>query len=560
MRRYSNKPIATLASELRAGLLRLRRRFVDAAEALIQIIDPQQDYPYDFVVYRVTGYRPTTPEDGQELLRGRSLVGDLQSLILDVCDSFDLRPEDYAAQKTYDSAGLARHLGVSGKTIQRWRRQGLVARRMALPDGTRRLAFLESSVEWFVQQRGRHIGRAVRFTKMTPAERTDLLRRARRMASFTRCTLNQVARRLAARTGRAAETIRYTIRRFDLEHPDQAIFPSMSAPLDERQKEDVYRSFLNGMSVSQLARRHRRTRGSIYRILNEVRARQLLGQPIRYVYNPQFELPSADELILSPEPPPAAASPAAKPSRRAADDLPPYLRALYDTPLLDGPAERALFARFNYLKHKADQLRKQIDLDHVRTGDLKRIESLLLQANMVKNHIIRANLRLVVSIAKKHVGGAQNLFELISDGNVSLMRAVEKFDFSRGNRFSTYASWAIMRNFARSVPRERYRLDRFATGQTDALDIAASLQYYDPNEANLPELRESIDVVLARLTPLERTVLIDHYGLDDQGQTKTLDQLGRHLGVSKERVRQIELRALKKLRKLLHPQQADLLG
>jgi len=177
---------------------------------------------------------------------------------------------------------------------------------------------------------------------------------------------------------------------------------------------------------------------------------------------------------------------------------------------------------------------------------------------VLKNRIVSANLRLVVSIAKKHLGGPQTLFELISDGNVSLLRALEKFDYSRGNRFSTYASWAIMRNYARSVPKERYQLDRFATGNDEVLDIAAGLKVYDPNEVNLGELRESIDAVLARLTPMERMILTDHYGLADQGQAKTLEQLGQRLGVSKERVRQIEIQAMKKLRSILNPQEVDL--
>jgi RNA polymerase sigma factor (sigma-70 family) len=117
-----------------------------------------------------------------------------------------------------------------------------------------------------------------------------------------------------------------------------------------------------------------------------------------------------------------------------------------------------------------------------------------------------------------------------------------------------------MRNFARSVPRERYQLDRFSTGQDEILDIAAGLKSYDPDEVNLSELRESIDAMLIHLTPRERAVLIDHYGLDDSGQAKTFDQLGRQLGISKERVRQIELQALKKLRILMRPRSADILS
>ena len=80
---------------------------------------------------------------------------------------------------------------------------------------------------------------------------------------------------------------------------------------------------------------------------------------------------------------------------------------------------------------------------------------------------MRANLRLVVSIAKRHVGPADNFFELVSDGNMSLIRAVEKFDFARGNKFSTYASWAIMKNFARTIPDEHRRRDRFRTSQSE---------------------------------------------------------------------------------------------
>ena len=95
------------------------------------------------------------------------------------------------------------------------------------------------------------------------------------------------------------------------------------------------------------------------------------------------------------------------------------------------------------------------------------IERLYDQAVAVKNQIVRANLRLVVSIAKRHVGPTDNFFELVSDGNMSLIRAAEKFDYARGNKFSTYASWAIMKNFARTIPDEHRRRDRFRTSQLE---------------------------------------------------------------------------------------------
>ena len=93
------------------------------------------------------------------------------------------------------------------------------------------------------------------------------------------------------------------------------------------------------------------------------------------------------------------------------------------------------------------------------------IENLYSAAVAIKNQIVQANLRLVVSIAKRHVSATQDFFSLVSDGNMSLIRAVEKFDYARGNKFSTYASWAIMKNFARTIPGEHKQLDRFRTSQ-----------------------------------------------------------------------------------------------
>jgi RNA polymerase primary sigma factor len=560
MRKYLNKPIEDLAAELTAGLRRLRKGYVDAAEGLLQIIDPSREYPYGFVVYRLTGYRPPAGHRPSEPMSGKSLRADMLRLILDICDSFDLSADSYA-EPVYDTASLSRRFHVSTKTVQRWRRRGLAARRLVFPDGRKRVAFLASSIRRFVRDRRSQVARSARFTQMSELERREILRRARRMANFTRCNLSDVARRIARRTGRAVETVRYTIRKHDQDHPDSAIFPYLAGPLGDEEKAGIYRCFLRGVPVQALAERYNRTRGSVYRIVNEMRARQLLNRPINYVYNPQFDLPNADELILEAEPGGWASfsDGGAKPPR-APENLPPYLQALYEVPLLSREDERKLFRLYNYLKHKADRLRKKLDVDRIRTSQLKEVEQFLLRANVTKNRIVRANLRLVVSIAKKHVGGPQSLFELISDGNVSLLMAVEKFDYSRGNRFSTYASWAIIRNFARSVPRERYQLDRFATGHDEVLDIAAGMRTYDPNEVNLPELRESIDVVLAQLKPRERAILIDHYGLEEGVEAMTFDQLGRHLGISKERVRQIEIEALKKLRKILRPQKADLLS
>jgi len=559
MRQFINKAMEKLSQELSGGLARLKKKYVDSAEELCRIIDPAKEYPFDFVLFWLTGYRGGSAEMGEHSLPGETLRKDLLQLMLDVCDHAKLTTGEYA-EKVYDTSSLAQQFNVSSKTIQRWRDNGLPARRLIFPDGKRRVAFCESSVMWFTQNHARQVDRSVKFTQMTDLERQQLVRWAKRMVATEDCCLSEVARRLAERTGRAVETVRYTIRRYDNEHPDEAIFPETHGPLADQDKKAIYGAFLRGIAVGTLASQYRRTRGSIYRVVNEMRAMELLAKSIGYIYNPQFDLPNADEEILGDMKTVEPLQSAAQKLPAVPGELPPYLRSLYGVPLLQPEEEKDLFRRYNYIKHKADKLRKQIDPNQVRTSQLKRIEHLLIQANVVKNRIIRANLRLVVSIAKKHIGGAQTLFELISDGNVSLMRAVEKFDYARGNRFSTYASWAIMRNFARSVSKEQTQLDHFVTGQEELLDITAGDQSQDVAEINIRELRESIDSVLAQLTPVERSILIGHFGLDEKHNAKTLDELGRRLSLSKERVRQIEIRALKKLRDILYPQRSELLS
>jgi len=557
VRKYVNKPMSELATELAAGLVRLRKGYVDAAESLIRIIEPERQYPLEFALYRITGFRGQRSRPAGDPINGEDLTRDLQSLMLDVCDSFMLRADEYD-ETVFDNSSLARRFNVSTKTVQRWRHRGLPARRLVFPDGKRRIGFLASSVDWFVSQRPMVISRSVSFSQLSRAERDDIISRARKLAHPAR-SASEIILQISNDTSRAVETIRYTIRRHDKEEPESPVFPRHSMRLDDQEKVDIYRSFLHGLGASALATRFGRTRGSIYRIVNEVRAKQLMKRSISYIHSPEFEAVDAEEAILVHESRAAANSKSALHGEIVAD-IPPYLKALYEVPLLTPTGERDMFRRYNYLKYKADKLRQTIDISQIRTSKLKEIEKLLLQANVVKNRLVRANLRLVVSIAKKHLSGPQTLLELVSDGNLSLIRAVEKFDYTRGFRFSTYASWAIMRNFARSVPKERYQLDRFTTGYDEVLGIAASLRTYDPNEANIGELRESIDSLLAQLLPRERAILIDHYGLDEDGKTKTLSQLGQQLGLSKERVRQIELQALDKLRRIAHPEEEDFLG
>src|SRR5204862_3505378 len=172
---------------------------------------------------------------------------------------------------------------------------------------------------------------------------------------------------------------------------------------------------------------------------------------------------------------------------------------------------------------------------------------------------IRCNMRLVTSIAKKHAGQSENFFELLSDGNMSLMRAVEKFDYSRGNKFSTYASWAIMKNFARSIPDEKHRRERFVTGNEDVFDVAPDTRT-DEFEvvASKERATHSVNRLLEYLEPREREIIRMRAGLDDHAKGMTLEEIGQQFGITKERVRQLNARAMKKLKAIAEEQELEM--
>src|SRR5438067_9512163 len=192
----------------------------------------------------------------------------------------------------------------------------------------------------------------------------------------------------------------------------------------------------------------------------------------------------------------------------------------------------------NYLKHKANRLRDRLEPSRARTEELNAIEQLQDQAHHIKEMLVNCNMRLVVSIAKRHAGQADNFFELLSDGNVSLLRAVEKFDYSRGNKFSTYASWAIMKNFARSIPEEKHHRERYVTGHEEIFEAAPDTRTNEQEVLHSQEQKvHQVNRLLQYLEPREQQIIRMRAGLDDGTKSMTLEEIGQQLGITKERVR-----------------------
>ena len=437
---------------------------------------------------------------------------------------------------------LARRFNVSTKTISRWRDHGLVAQRYDV-GGRRRVGFLSSTVERFIAANPMRIERGSRFSQLSTEEHEKIVGWARRLAMAGACPAD-VHRRIAQRLGRSVETIRYTLKRHDQEHPEAAIFPAADGRLRPESCARIYQHHLHGEPVESIARRYHRSKASIYRVILGQRAEHIRQLPLDFIPNALFARASAEKVVNQPFPGPVEVKKVRRPS-----GLPAYLASLYEVPLLTREQEVWLFRKFNYLKHKAATLREQLDPERPNARLMDQIERLYDEIVELKNRIVRANLRLVVSIAKRRVSPGDSFFDLVSDGNMSLIRAVEKFDYARGNKFSTYASWAIMKNYARTIPDEHKRRDRFRAADMEMLQTATDRradEYQQRLAAN--DRLQQVSKFLDRLDQREQTIIIRRYGLDHEREPQTLKEVGSALGVTKERVRQIEAKALEKLR------------
>jgi len=338
---------------------------------------------------------------------------------------------------------------------------------------------------------------------------------------------------------------------------DEASVRSTTTRMTEEEKDEIFREFRRKLPVEEIARRCGRSKSTINRVIRERRIRRLWEKPIEFVHNEEFEDPRIETQILRRAP---EGTPRKRLARTPAG-LPPYLASLYEFPLLSRGQEVHYFKKMNYLKYQAAGLRDRLDPKRAKLHDIDRIEDLLQRAADIKNLLVRRNLRLVVSIAKAYAKPSTNLFELVSDGNVSLMRAIDRFDYSKGFKLSTYATWAIRNNFTRTVPSEFTHLERFRSGHDELFQHSQDerTSQYEQEQTNQCQ-HDALTRVLERLDDRDREIIVSHFGMSRGSEPQTLEQIGDRFGVSKERIRQLEARALTRLREMMVDEKLDIPG
>jgi RNA polymerase sigma factor (sigma-70 family) len=213
-----------------------------------------------------------------------------------------------------------------------------------------------------------------------------------------------------------------------------------------------------------------------------------------------------------------------------------------------------MFLRFNWSKLKLTQLQKQIKRD----GMTRELAELVIDWDRrfehFREYLVRTNLALVLAMAKRTRLGDVDFSEVVSEGNMALMRAVDKFSVDRGFKFSTYACRAILKAFSRTAMKSsRYR-QRFPVEFEPDLEKSdwADKRRDQVEEDCLDELRTIVDRNLADLSSVEQTVIRRRFNWEQSDDAPlTLEEVGQIIGVTKERVRQIQNKALAKIRQVM---------
>jgi RNA polymerase primary sigma factor len=237
--------------------------------------------------------------------------------------------------------------------------------------------------------------------------------------------------------------------------------------------------------------------------------------------------------------------------RKSGIDLPIHFSRLCEAPLLKPEQEVMLFRRMNFLFHQASVHRSLLKPSRPSRIRLELIEQLVALAEWHRDRIVEANLRLVFSIVKKFVNPNNTFDDLLSDGIVGLMRAVEKFDYDRGFRFSTYATQVVRRNSYRTVVTNQEDRQKTIGGLQDMeIEVTEEERSSAISEKRWHELRAKLAVMLSDLDRREKFIIRARFALGSHRRVHTLQSLADRLGISKERVRQLERRAMEKMQQM----------
>jgi RNA polymerase primary sigma factor len=434
--------IARLARELVFASKPTLIRHLDRIDELSPQIDPEMVYPEDWVVFRVTGYRPNL--ESPDMLPGDALRGDLSALAEAISEAAKLTPDDLPGP-TLKINDLCERWNVSRKTIERYRRLGLIARRLDLGGGRRSVVFPVAAVEWFETLHSDRLGRAARFDRIPQRQRERIWSWALRYKRRLDWSRSQCAQRIAQRTGHSHEGVRQVLLRIDEQQPHLTF--SESGPTGDREGVFALRAMLRGIEPKDIAKHLDRRVSALGRAARLTRARLLrdLSLPQGVVELGELESALAEEPMQIIE--------RVEPMCDLAELIDTMRDRLPSVAYEELTRARAVYLLLRHCGHRITQIQDGAP----DAGLLDEIECDLRLITMLKRALLRTQLPLVLSSIESRLGGPIDTLtptraaQLVLGGISVASGALDRYDPTHGGRIAAPIGLAVNR-FAAAQP------------------------------------------------------------------------------------------------------------
>lgn len=538
-----------LAKQLRFAPMETSRRHLERARQMAPEIDPTINYPEDWIIYRITGYRPQI-EDPATIV-GEALLFDVSALVERLSAAAGIREAELDPAMYMDAQAVCQRWNISRKTLDRYRRAGLLTLRVLGTGGRPRLLFPAEAVQWFEGKYKDRLSEAQGFERIGSKLEERMVQRAERYARAG-LTLNQAAARIARRYGRGHETVRQVLRRST---GVRARFGNVGPPT-LRERRLTERAYWLWFDPSAVAKHLGRSRVSIHRVIVDGRVKMLrelilpdLAEAAR-ASSAAAQRSLAEEAILS------ASAVRSGLGERGETDVLEFVQAAKITSAPDIIRERSIAAAYQVLVVRAASAIAGLPAHSASAILVDRIETDLRWAARLKAALVRSQLGQLVrtfeSSLERPLEDVRTslLVPLIKEGIAALGQAVDSFDPRRGGRLAAPAGLALNRVMVqrlKSVTREvagsseRPRASARLLTSSPIADWTRSVapwQQHDGRHWLEPDGR--VRAGLGSLAESERELLVSRFGWS--GPPLTHVEIAEQLETTSMRIAQMERR------------------
>ncbi|MEX2219977.1 MAG: hypothetical protein WD749_14590 [Phycisphaerales bacterium] len=544
-----------LAKQLRFAPRETLRRQLERTEHLAAEIDPALNYPEDWLVFRITGYRQEI--DAPAVVVGGALLRELSALVERLSAAAGLTERDLNRERVLTLPELRARWRVSAKTVERYRRRGLIARRIAGERGRAYLVFPLAAVERFEAAGRERLDAAAGFTRIDGALRARIVRQAAAYRRRLGWSLNRAAERLARRYSRGHETVRQLLKAHDAKAP-RPIFGEPGPP-SARERRLIDLAHWRAIEPGEVAKRLGRSSAAVLRITNDERAKRL-----RTLVARAGALAARGGERKKAAPPRAAAPPERLPlGAPGGGDLLELIATVRDAQPLTLAVERAIAEEYRRLLDGAAAAIRDLPEHGARAQRLDAAETDLRLAARLKAELVRSQVPLVVRTLAATLGRPLEevrgsvLLPLVMASIAAVGAAVEGFEPGKGGRLAGPAGLAVTRLATRFVREHSAELGRGPGRARAALRLGTGVILPDWTRSVEPwqswegrawlELDAAARRGMGAIAAKPRRVLALRHGIG--GRPRTLAETARDLGTTGMAAARMERRAIRESRR-----------